>query len=163
MLLASLAAVGLAVGERTRPERVRYLGAALLAAIASVLCLSRGALIALCIGFILFVFLLMRRGEVFEDRRSNAPALVGATIAVLLCVLAWQYTHWLREFTGTEEDPLGFSGKLNAMRDAGPLIADHPLLGIGRGAYVSVYPAYKTTPHQFTYTHPENVVVQAPR
>jgi tetratricopeptide (TPR) repeat protein len=117
-------------------------------------------LIALALGFVLFTWLLTRRSETLEDRRSNVPALIGATIAVPRAGLAWKYTEWLREFTGTEEDPLGFGGKLAAMRDAGPLIADHPLLGIGRGSYGSVYPAYKTAAHQLTYTHPENVAVQ---
>lgn len=161
LLLASLVALGLAVSQRRRRERVKYLGAAIVTAVVSALNLSRGGLLALGFGFVLFVFLLVRRrNEELEDRRSNAPAIIGVTVAIPIVWLAWRYTDVLREFTGREGDPLGVEGKLNAARDAWPLILDHPIFGIGRGAYASVYPAYKTATHQFTYTHPENLVVQ---
>lgn len=161
MLLAALVSIGLAVSQRRRRERVRYLGAAIVTAVVSALSLSRGGLLALGLGFVLFLFLLVRkRNEELEDRRSNAPAIVGVTVAVPMVWLAWRYTDLLREFTGREGDPLGVEGKLNAARDAWPLILEHPIFGIGRGAYASVYPAYKTATHQFTYTHPENLVVQ---
>jgi tetratricopeptide (TPR) repeat protein len=35
-----------------------------------------------------------------------------------------------------------------------------PFLGCGRGAFESVYPAFRSEPGYVTYTHPENVVVQ---
>ncbi len=42
-----------------------------------------------------------------------------------------------------------------------PVIKDHPLFGIGRGAFASVFFAYRPqTPSNIAYTHPENVVVQ---
>jgi tetratricopeptide (TPR) repeat protein len=35
-----------------------------------------------------------------------------------------------------------------------------PLVGCGRGAFESVFPAFRTGPGYVTYTHPENVLVQ---
>jgi lipopolysaccharide biosynthesis regulator YciM/uncharacterized membrane protein (UPF0136 family) len=39
---------------------------------------------------------------------------------------------------------------------AKPMIADHPLFGIGRGAFESVFPAYRTTPGHVVFSHAEN-------
>ncbi len=42
-----------------------------------------------------------------------------------------------------------------------PVIKDHPVFGIGRGAFASVFFAYRPqTPGNIAYTHPENVAVQ---
>jgi tetratricopeptide (TPR) repeat protein len=40
------------------------------------------------------------------------------------------------------------------------MMADHPVVGIGRGAYATVYPRYKTVEANRTFHHPENGVLQ---
>ena len=40
------------------------------------------------------------------------------------------------------------------------MVGDHFGFGIGRGAFVSVYPQYKTSPLQLTFAFPENLVAQ---
>jgi tetratricopeptide (TPR) repeat protein len=40
------------------------------------------------------------------------------------------------------------------------MVLDHPVVGIGRGAFASVYPRYKSVPAEATFTHPENEVLQ---
>lgn len=160
MLLVALVALGQSVAARRRSERAKYLGAALLCASASALCLSRGGLIALVAGFGAFAFLALRKTAGDDEARSSVPALIGATVAVPIAGLVWRYTDLLRELFGSDGSLLGIDAKLAAAKDAWPLILEHPIFGIGRGAYGSVYPSYKTAPHQLTYTHPENVIVQ---
>lgn len=41
-----------------------------------------------------------------------------------------------------------------------PMIADYAIWGIGRGAFASVFPAYRTQPGHSVFTHPENFIVQ---
>ena len=50
--------------------------------------------------------------------------------------------------------------KVDAFRDSPRLMWDHWIVGIGRGAYQSIYPYYKTSVVQLTFTHPENLLVQ---
>src|SRR6202000_1885707 len=50
--------------------------------------------------------------------------------------------------------------KLDMVLWAKPLVRDHALFGVGRGAFESVFPVYRTTPGNFVFTYAENFVVQ---
>jgi tetratricopeptide (TPR) repeat protein len=50
--------------------------------------------------------------------------------------------------------------KLMIVKWAQPLVRDHSLVGIGRGAFETVYPAYRPIPGNILWTHPENLLVQ---
>ena len=53
--------------------------------------------------------------------------------------------------------------KLEMILWARPLIHDHPIFGIGRGAFESVFPAYRALAGSGTYTHAENFLAQVCR
>jgi hypothetical protein len=40
------------------------------------------------------------------------------------------------------------------------IITDHPFFGVGRGAFESVFPAYRTKPGHMVFTHAENFLAQ---
>jgi tetratricopeptide (TPR) repeat protein len=50
--------------------------------------------------------------------------------------------------------------KIRSWEGTLPMMADHPVVGIGRGAFATVYPRYKTLESRKTFTHPENEVLQ---
>ena len=50
--------------------------------------------------------------------------------------------------------------KLKAVTAGARILPSEPFFGCGRGAFESVFPAFRTDPGYVTYTHPENVVVQ---
>jgi len=50
--------------------------------------------------------------------------------------------------------------KWDGIRDAGRLIVDHWVVGAGRGSFVSIYPHYKRSELNLTFTFPENFFIQ---
>jgi tetratricopeptide (TPR) repeat protein len=50
--------------------------------------------------------------------------------------------------------------KIKLLSWARPMLAEHPIFGIGRGAFESVFPEYRTGQANVIYTHPENFVAQ---
>lgn len=155
MALAALTSVGLALDEEHRPRRIGLIAVAGLFAAVSVLVLSKGGVVALVLGVGVFGV------AAFSRRRSlgaATPALVGTLLAVPIAGVLWRADAVIAEFT--DERTFGLDEKLAAMRDAIPLVLDHTWLGVGRGAYVSVYTAYKTSPLQLTFAFPENLAAQ---
>lgn len=50
--------------------------------------------------------------------------------------------------------------KIEMLRWVAPMIRDFTWLGVGRGAFESVFPAYRITPGNVVYTHAENFIAQ---
>lgn len=119
---------------------------------------SKGGFLALVVGLVLFGVLLWRRGQ-----KSDGKAAVGlfAAILVPLAVIVARLDALARELgLGEGALPLGLMEKLAAVQNAWPLVWDHAWTGIGRGAYISVYPHYQTSPLQLTFAFPENILAQ---
>jgi Flp pilus assembly protein TadD len=154
MVLTCLVSLGAAIGSKRKSERFGFMVAAAASGAVAILTLSRGGLCALILG------LLLLGGILWRTKSSARPSF--ARTALMLCLplggIAFISDSLQREFS----DPtrLGIVEKLAAIRDAWPLVRDHPWLGIGRGAYVSVYPIYKTSALQLTFAYPENIAVQ---
>jgi hypothetical protein len=162
LVITTLTAVGLAFNE-TKPDRKLWLfTAALVSAFAATISFSRGGLAALVVATIAFFVMIVFRTREKKKRPSWRLVTVIFVLAVAVPALAvaqfWE--DIAHEFAGSAADPLSISAKLAAFKDAGPMILDHLWFGIGRGSYVSVYPAYKASHLQFTFTHPENIIVQ---
>lgn len=157
--LAALTAIGSAADEPRRERQVAFGAVAAICGAGVVLCFSRGGLLALGLGLAAYVALGLRR-----SRRTGAgggPSVAWIALGVAAVAAAGlEWGEFSRGFASSDDDPLGVSGKLAAVSDAGPLIRDHLGFGIGRGSWVSVYSGYKTSPGQFTFTHPENLPVQ---
>ncbi len=163
MVLASMTSLGMAFSSRRRGQKGGYIIAAIALASIVLLSLSRGGLGALILGGILFVGFrgryLVKVGRL-RWSQILVPAGISTAVIVPLAGLLLHFEHSIRAQLGSLEADLGPGGKLDAFRDAWPMISGHPWLGIGRGAYVSVYPHYKSSVAQLTFSYPENIVIQ---
>jgi hypothetical protein len=52
------------------------------------------------------------------------------------------------------------TSKLDIIRETFRIIPQFPLFGVGRGAFESVFPAFRTDPTHVVYAHPENLLSQ---
>ncbi|MGK4001917.1 O-antigen ligase family protein [Sorangium sp. So ce1036] len=119
---------------------------------------SRGGLLVLPLGLALFaLYSWRRRGRrrLGGRERRRAAWLLGVAIGggALLAALA-ATNHTLTEIADDNLD------KLSLFHSTLPLLADHWLLGIGRGAFETVFPAYRRAPGNIVFTHAENFVIQ---
>ncbi|MCC7384175.1 MAG: tetratricopeptide repeat protein [Deltaproteobacteria bacterium] len=159
MVLTSLTAVGIALAHQGR-RRWAWLGVGAAAGAVVVMTLSRGGIVALVAGLVLFGLLAWRSRARQEEPRALKPIPVIAAVVLPLVALVVSLPRVSREFVGREGEVLGLEEKLSATRDALPMIGEHLWWGIGRGSYVSVYPIYKKSPLQLTFAFPENIGVQ---
>ncbi|AKT37523.1 O-antigen ligase family protein [Chondromyces crocatus] len=144
-----------------RPLLPRWLvgaGIALLVAI-TITSASRAGLAVLPIGAALLVALLSRRTTRGQaDVPAPRRALLGLALVALgggaaLAVLGSSSMIWLEL---GERD----TSKLDLFRSILPMLRDYPWLGVGRGAFESVYPAYRAAPGNVVFTHAENFLLQ---
>jgi len=154
----AIIALGLALDQKRRHLRTGLGLLALLCSGTSVLCASRGGLITLAVGTLSFILLYSYRHS--KTTNSSTKAWLGLMVVLPVTVGVLFRERLAREFIANTEGGLGAEGKLSAIQGAEQLILDHKWFGIGRGAYGSLFSHYKTTPYQFTYTHPENMIVQ---
>jgi tetratricopeptide (TPR) repeat protein len=162
MVLTALTAVGLAVDAQDNTRRLAFIGAAAVAAGVSVLSLSKGGFGALLLGLALFAALwLLRRRRGGDRDPGSAPAVAAAACLVPVAAILWRLEDLVALLEPRPgEQGLGLAEKAAALQDAFPMMQDHLLAGVGRGAYVSVYTLYKTSPLQLTFAFPENLAAQ---
>jgi len=136
--LAPLApmSLGLAVTTATPSRRRLHHAAAALLMLATAATLSKGGVLSLAAGGVMFALL---------DPRLPLPrrrALRGAVLAtvLLMLLLGWQFDWWTTA--------PWLRGRLFLWRVALWLASEHPLTGVGLGGYVSAYgPAAATLLH----------------
>lgn len=178
MVLAGMSALGLALSDKSGHQRLVLGAAAALCVVLIVVLQSRGGIVATSVALLVFAGLRYREQKALAASmaakrpggprrhrdRTKAPAVllpvVAASVAGALIIGATWFHQDLAAMLVDRRDPLAIQAKVAAMQDAWPLILDHWWTGIGRGAYVSVYPGYKTSAIQLTFSHPENLVVQ---
>lgn len=115
---------------------------------------SRAGVIALLFGLILFAFLSRSSAaRIFKNRRFLLPAATALLGGIAFALLGTGREAWLELYDQDLQ-------KLQNLRHVLPALLDFPWLGMGRGAFESVFPAYKITPGHHTYTHAENFVLQ---
>jgi hypothetical protein len=129
----------------------------------SVLGASRGGVLGLGIGVVILaaLFFVLRRKSRSESRggesrtrpRALLPALIALGGGVLLAVVGASPATWseLRQ-TSTE--------KIRLWEWSVPLIRDFPWWGVGRGAFGTIFPAYRGALGNVVFTHAENFVLQ---
>jgi tetratricopeptide (TPR) repeat protein len=155
LLLGLFAGIGLMVREESPLRRNLIRGGVVLLLTATLLTRSTGGTAALGFGIALFV-LFGRRKWRRHPRRLAAVAGVFAA-AVLVAALITPPEKWL--------DLAKFSEKIQLARWSLPLLRDFAWTGTGRGAFETVFPAYRqgtlaAMPNRVVFTHPENIVVQ---
>jgi tetratricopeptide (TPR) repeat protein len=129
------------------------LGVATIVGVA-VTCASRGGFLALPIGILLLAGALRFRhsGTVSKDavRWLMAVAVGGGA---LLAVLGGTRDTWAELYDKN-------LSKIAMIVWAKPMIGEHPIFGIGRGAFESVFPQYRTEAGNIVFTHAENFPAQ---
>jgi tetratricopeptide (TPR) repeat protein len=147
--------LGVLAGARSSRERLVVLGVVLFllgmelyvgsrAGVASTL------LSALVVGVL---YQRLRRGQ--RAGLRAAPVLVFAAMAVGVGLLVVASSEQARVELGSRD-----VSKLETIRQSFRIVPPHFVFGVGRGAFESVFPAYRTGEGFVTVTHPENVVAQ---
>jgi len=157
MALASPIAVGLALDARTVEKRIGWEVGGGLCALAAVLSFSRGGILALAIGMALFIAVYAAR-LTRSDRsilRSRAvPILIVGALAIVLVAVGLQGSNLARELSHRHNIAPKFAGAVAAL----PVIASHPIAGVGRGGFSAAFVAEQGTDKRYFY--PENLPVQ---
>ncbi|WP_437607162.1 O-antigen ligase family protein [Sorangium sp. So ce834] len=119
---------------------------------------SRGGLLVLPLGLALFALLSRRRrGRRRSGARIQRPAAWLLSFAIAGGALLAALATTNRTFSEIADDNLN---KLSLFYATLPLLADHWLFGIGRGAFETVFPAYRQEPGNIVFTHAENFALQ---
>ena len=154
--------VAQALSAERGPARVVLLLATLVATGTLLLTRSRGAVAALALGLLALGLLTLwawRRGRgrptgatLLRERLSRL-AMPLAIVAGVSAAALGSYAELAREFRA------GGLDKLQLIARSASFVGEHPWLGIGRGAFASVY---SSRVHQgpTRFDHPENLVVQ---
>ncbi len=115
---------------------------------------SRGGVLSLAIGVLVLAAVVVagqRRGRLRTNRFGWVVPVVLAGGA--FAFLGGTTQTWQELYDQNLE-------KLLMVDWATPLIRDHPWFGIGRGAFESVFPAYRVGPGNTIYAHAENFPLQ---
>jgi tetratricopeptide (TPR) repeat protein len=157
MAMASPIAIGLAMDAKTTEERVGWAAGGGLCALASILSFSRGGMLALAIGLSVFISVyavrLSRQNRSILRNRA-VPVLAIGALAVALFAVGLQGSDLGRELSNRHNIAPKFVGAVAAL----PVIASHPIAGVGRGAFSAAFVDEQGTDKRFFY--PENLPVQ---
>jgi O-Antigen ligase len=152
--LGAFSGLGLLLARRAPVSRVAVGAGVVLVVCVSVASGSRAGVVALPLG--LLALAMLRRGAAPKSSRPRLSLwLITSVIAAGVGLAALGSNDAMRvELLDRDLT------KLQMVFWVGPLVRDHPVVGIGRGAFESVFPAYSVTPGNVLYTHPENFVMQ---
>jgi len=169
MLLTCWIALGFGLRE-TGPKRVAWLAGFVVIASQVFLSLSRAGIAAFFVAAGVSAVLAIRSGHAaraLEHFYAAAPGrtwrLLAAPVAVFttLAVTAWlALDRVVGELRTLSE--IGTDVKLSLWPLAWQMLKQFPLFGVGRGAFATVFPAYKVEQAQVTFTHLENTWLQIP-
>jgi tetratricopeptide (TPR) repeat protein len=164
--LATFACLACALQRGNILNRYGWLTGMLLCAAGAIGTLSRGAVLGLFAGGLLFVLLrrLSKEDGPGDTRRGLAVAWgVGVVVLVVATAAALGAGGLVERF---KADPLGADVRFSLWRDALRILRVHPA-GIGRGAFNHLYPVYRTLrgtfPITFAYveSHPLQLLVDS--
>ncbi|MEM7435803.1 MAG: O-antigen ligase family protein [Myxococcota bacterium] len=157
MALVTPVLLGLALDSPRRDRQIAWGMAAAGSAIAGVLTLSRGGILALALGVGLFLaghgFRRWKKGRSLLQSQRTPVIVVGLLTTVVVVALV-AGADLRREFSYTDNRTV----KLDAAIAALPLITDHWLTGVGRGAFSVGFVGDYGSAKRFFY--PENILVQ---
>ena len=136
-------------------------GAAILAGAAAILSLSRGAILALAaVAPLALAFAWTSR----EQRRSRTRSrwrdrLVAVGVIGGLALIVASRGRALDELATLWRDDPGAADKARVAADALAIHARSPLVGVGRGAFIDLFPAVDSAPTAALHTHLESAPV----
>lgn len=157
MALGTPIAVGLAIDAENLEERLGWALGAAICALAGLLSFSRGGMLALAIGITLFIAVFATRlGQSDRSllRSRTLPILTIGGLAIVLFAIGLEGGDLARELSHRHN----IAPKFEAAAAALPVIASHPIAGVGRGAFSAAFVDEQGTDKRFF--HPENILVQ---
>ncbi len=158
LCLTAFPVLGLAL-RRTGQARLLWLMGFVLVVVTLFLSLSRGGIGAFFGGAAVFLLLSTRRaaapGEPPHPWRWAAMAGLTAALGAVAYLALEPVVRELSTLRTARDDL-----KLELWRPALTMVREHPLGGIGRGAFLTVFPGLKTDPAAATFTHLENEWLQ---
>jgi len=139
---------------RTGGRRLAFALGATLCGVTCLVSVSRGGAVSLLVGLIgLACLALVHRRDTDRRVALGRAAVVGGTLATIVGMGAYVGLQGL-----TDDFQTGDASKLELIARAGALSVQHPIVGLGRGAFGAVFTQHMGT--TVRYTHPENLVVQ---
>lgn len=157
MAMGSPIAIGLAMDAKAIEERIGWAAGGGVCALAGILSFSRGGILALAIGMAVFMAvytarLSRRHGSILRSR--TVPILFIGALAIILLAVGLQGSDLGRELSHRHNIAPKFAGAVAAL----PVIASHPIAGVGRGAFSAAFVDEQGTEKRFFYS--ENLPVQ---
>ena len=141
---------------RARERALVALGAVAVQGVAVLLSLSRGAMAALLLVAPIGLMLAWARDGEARGRLWLRRVLVFAGFAGAAVLLARQSGAWAELATLARTGEPGFETKFRVAQDAVHLVPLSPVLGVGRGAFIDLFPAIDTQPAGVLHTHLES-------
>lgn len=157
--LGAFTALGLAIRSRGS-GRLLWLGGFLVCGLVSALSLSRGGITAFVLAALSFAWLQARTLAADGRRPPQRRLLLGALLGVAVAAGTLAAGPLLEQAATLRT--VGQESRLSLWPVALRLLRDHPLLGIGRGAFATAFAAYKVEADPYTYTHAESELLQLP-
>jgi len=117
---------------------------------------SRGGMLSLLVGAALVVWMSRVAGRRYRQDIKHVTygvLIVGSMAAIAIFVLATSDEAW-NELADTSVS------KVHVYAPALRMIRSSFLFGAGRGSFESAFPAFRDETGYFTYTHPENILLQ---
>jgi tetratricopeptide (TPR) repeat protein len=151
--LGLLSGMGLTLSRRPSISRIGVgVGVAALAAMVAISG-SRAGVVALLAGFGAIGLSIFRAKDSIQRVGKLGPALGAVAGAALLAWLGSSNESLHELFDRNIE-------KLQVFPFIAPLVRDHAVFGVGRGAFESVFPAYHVGAANLYFAHPENFAAQ---
>jgi tetratricopeptide (TPR) repeat protein len=160
LALAAAVCAGLALHEQGRARMV-WLAPGAICVATCMLLESRGGVVALAVGLLITVGLAVasRRRSEASPRERVAGAVIG--LSLLALIVGVTASGAARELAKTDLGHLASESKVSAWSSGLTLIEQHPLTGVGRGAFAAAFPRFHPDSAHHTYTHLENQYLQA--
>ncbi|HYO55128.1 O-antigen ligase family protein [Archangium sp.] len=160
--LSATVSLGLALSSRGRARAAPYVMATVLGGAGVLLSLSRGGIAFFVFGMLAFALLLLLARRAGTER-ARAWRRGGTVLLCLLAVLAVGGQAASERLAAELETADSVEELRHGKMELWPVLASVARafpLGLGRGAFESVFPRYQTQPVINTSTHPENAVLQ---
>lgn len=148
---------------RLRERNLLALAALAIQGAALILSLSRAALVSLLAVAPIALIIAWRKGQDESDRRGGEPlgrlwlqrAALAGGLGLLAVVVARQGA-WAELASLSQITEAGFETKFRIAADAAALVELSPVLGVGRGAFLDLFPAVDSRPVGVVHTHLES-------
>lgn len=149
--------LALAAVARERGDALAWLSAAALAMVMVLLTGSRSGIGGLTVALLVLAIAWRRR---LGEHRTVVLALGGVLVLGAAAAAFLDAGRAAKLASLVQPDRIASDLKVRAWRDIPQLVRDYWAAGIGRGAFETVFPAYKRVPEVLTFTHAECAPLQ---